>query len=1194
MGPGRSTDVLIHSSLAPLFWQAERIGALSAWWAHVPFAHWLVHETEPRVLVELGVHAGVSYSAFCQAVRLGGLATSCYGVDTWRGDGHTGAYGEEIYEEFCRYHNEQFGAFSTLLRCTFDEALNRIHDGSVDILHIDGFHAFEAVHHDFHSWLPKLSDRAVVLLHDTNERRDDFAVWRLWEALREQHPSFEFLHGHGLGVLAVGNTPPQTMIDLCGLSDPADVAAVRCCFATLGNRWLYETELKTLETDYGRHREAAASHVRELRELLEQVRDQAELAKEEARAEVQRAHTEAELAKEEARVEAQRAHAEAELAKEEARVEAQRARSETQRAVEAVRLDAANRVQRTAADNHRLAEAAQVAERRADTAQAEARAAAARASAIEHSTVWRATRPLRRFLERFPGLLRGSRLALRIGWWTVSLQLRRRLHERREILAQARAVGASSLFDRGWYLHRYADIAAANVDPALHYVTQGAAESRQPGPQFDAAWYLSANPDVAVSRTNPLLHYIDYGMAEGRDPNPHQPLIRAILASGYFDREWYMREYPDVADAGVDPAWHYVTQGAAELRSPGPQFDAAWYLSTYPDVAASGTNPLLHYIQYGMAEGRERHGESYAQWVRDYDTLDDTDRTEIRAHVTELSYRPLISVVVPVHNTEERYLRAMIESVLQQLYPYWELCLADDASTEPRVRRVLLELARRDARIKVVRRQTNGHISAATNSALDLATGEFVALLDHDDLLAECALYEVAVELAAHPDADVLYSDSDHIDDSGRRWGPYFKTDWDPDLALGHNMINHLAVYRRSLLERIGRLREGFEGAQDYDLILRASEGTVPTRIRHIPAVLYHWRRNGMTPSFSESSLERCVVSARRAIRGHLKRSRIPAHVEHAPGTRSFTRVVYALPDERPLVSVIVPTRDQLELLADCVDGVLTRTDYDPLELIIVDNDSEDPESRRLLSDLAKNQRVRVMRHPGAFNFASMINQAVRAARGEVVALLNNDVNVISPAWLEEMVSHAIRPGVGAVGAKLLYPDGRVQHAGIALGVSQTAGHFFHQSPRDDPGRFGFLALTRQVSAVTAACMALRRSVYLEVGGMDEVNLPIVFNDVDLCLRLGERGYRVIWTPHAELYHRESATRGLDERGECSARLERDAESLRRRWGAKLNSDPHYNPNCSLGAAQFEPAFPPRRQKPWQRFKDQTDTGSSQ
>jgi GT2 family glycosyltransferase/tetratricopeptide (TPR) repeat protein len=673
-----------------------------------------------------------------------------------------------------------------------------------------------------------------------------------------------------------------------------------------------------------------------------------------------------------------------------------------------------------------------------------------------------------------------------------------------------------------------------------------------------------------------------------------------IAQSGLFDPAWYRAQNADVAATGMDPLAHYLTLGSAEGRWPNSLFDPAWYRAQNPDVAASGTEPLAHYIADGCAEGRSPReflprrqtnplDSSYLRWVAEYDTLDNEDRKAIHAHIAELAKRPLISVIVPVYNTEEKYLREMIQSVLRQIYPYWELCIADDASTEPHVVRVLQEFAARDQSIKFVRRETNGHISAATNSALDLAMGEFVALLDHDDLLAETALYELAVELDAHPDADVVYSDSDNIDDSGQRSVPYFKTDWNPDLMLGHNMVSHLGVYRRSLVEDIGRLRPGFEGSQDYDLLLRAADASGPSRIRHIPAVLYHWRRNASQPSFSEKSLERCVVSARRAIREHLERTGVEAHIAVPPKCPSWTRVVYSLPPERPLVSIIVPTRDRADLLAICADGVLTRTDYQPLELIIVDNDSKEPATQRLFARLAGDCRVRIIQHPGSFNYSAINNHAVNEARGEIVVLMNNDVDVISPMWLEEMVSHALRPEIGAVGAKLLYPNGLVQHAGVVLGVGHGAGHSFAGSPRDDVGRWGFLWMVRQVSAVTAACMALRRALYLQVGGMDDINFPVAFNDVDLCLRIGKRGYGILWTPYAELYHRESETRGADTDIERSSRLERDAEQLRQRWGEVLDRDPFYNQNCSLALPNFEPGFPPRRRKPWLAFNERAN-----
>ena len=348
-----------------------------------------------------------------------------------------------------------------------------------------------------------------------------------------------------------------------------------------------------------------------------------------------------------------------------------------------------------------------------------------------------------------------------------------------QLEARIRAVAASPLFDAAWYLRQYPDVAAAGEDPARHYAIHGASERRSPGPNFDAEAYLTSYPDVAASGVNPLLHYVHWGMAEGRDPQL-EAQIRAVAASPLFDRNWYLRRYPDVAEAGLDPARHYVVQGAGERRSPGPEFDAEAYLTAYPDVSASGANPLLHYVQWGMAEGRDprpqlEEAERYERWVREYDTLDEADRTAIRSHIAELARRPVISIVVPVYETKEEYLREMIESVLQQIYPDWELCLADDASTKAHVADVLEQYRQRDPRIKVVYRRENGRISAASNSALELATGEFVALLDHDDVLAPHALYLMAHAVNEHPDADVFYSDEDRLDGSGRRYNPYFK-----------------------------------------------------------------------------------------------------------------------------------------------------------------------------------------------------------------------------------------------------------------------------------------------------------------------------------------------------------------------------------------------------------------------------------
>ena len=396
---------------------------------------------------------------------------------------------------------------------------------------------------------------------------------------------------------------------------------------------------------------------------------------------------------------------------------------------------------------------------------------------------------------------------------------------------------------------------------------------------------------------------------------------------------------------------------------------------------------------------------------------------------------------------------------------------------------------------------------------------------------------------------------------------------------LGQNLINHLGVYRRSLMERLGGFQVGMEGSQDYDLALRAVAETTPDRIVHIPRVLYHWRQAGRTRSFSESALDRCASNGRRAVQAFLDTVQPGACVQPAPAVPAWNRVIYPIPQPEPLVSVIIPTRNHANLLARTMDGVLNRTDYPALEVLIVDNGSDEPTALSLLARLERDDRVRVLRCPGPFNYSALNNRAVRDSTGELILLLNNDIDVINPDWLREMVSHAIRPGIGAVGAKLLYPNGTIQHGGVTVGVGGVAGHQYLHKPHDHTGYFGHLTLVRSVTAVTGACLMLRRQAYLEAGGLDDVSLPVAFNDIDLCLRLVERGYRNLWTPYAELYHYELASRGLDLVGEKAARFQREVAVMRQRWGDVLDNDRYWNPNLSLCSTDVALAFPPRNGK---------------
>ncbi|WP_439373046.1 glycosyltransferase family 2 protein [Bradyrhizobium sp. DASA03120] len=572
----------------------------------------------------------------------------------------------------------------------------------------------------------------------------------------------------------------------------------------------------------------------------------------------------------------------------------------------------------------------------------------------------------------------------------------------------------------------------------------------------------------------------------------------------------------------------------------------------------------------------------YQSWVQQYDTLTPSDVDAIRRHVNLLRYKPLLSVVMPVYNPPTWALRAAIESIREQLYPNWELCIADDASPDRHVQ-ALLEESTRDPRIKLVRRAVNGNISAASNSALSLVQGEFVALMDHDDVLASHALYEVVVALNDRSDLDIIYSDEDQIDRQGRRQTPYFKTDWNKELFLGHNLISHLGVYRRSLLESVGGFRLGFEGSQDYDLALRCIESSSRDRIHHIPTVLYHWRREFGASSFSEARSARCAEAARRAIDEHLQRGHENAVAQSHPVLPHWVRVRRTPPRKSPSVTLIVPTLAGTNSPVACARGLLEQTDYPNVEFVVVDHESQSTERQPFLQGLGDDLRVRTLTHRGAFNYSAMINMAARQANGAILGLLSDDIEVINPGWLSEMVSWAVRDDVGAVGAKLVYSDGRVRHGGLALGLPGIANPFNYRLRRSAAGYFGRNALVSEVSAVTGACLLVRRSVFEQVGGLDEINLPVTFSDVDFCLKLRRRGYRNIWTPHAELYHHQSRRDNSDAHEDNSKDSRGEAAYMLKTWNLELSRDPFHNDNLATDATiSFELAFPPRRRKPWQ------------
>lgn len=668
-----------------------------------------------------------------------------------------------------------------------------------------------------------------------------------------------------------------------------------------------------------------------------------------------------------------------------------------------------------------------------------------------------------------------------------------------------------------------------------------------------------------------------------------------------------------VSGPGISERWVRLPAGTRNLRFDPMDREGAFSIDTFELIDASRTaraaRLLAPYVKRTLVDPRYgikaiRTGSrlfkqdglrglkariitrahalptEYAQWVALFDTTSESALASMRKNVSQWNAPPMISVLMPVYNPPPQYLNNAIDSVRSQVYPHWELCIADDKSTNPEIRALLERHAAADQRIKVVYRSENGHISAASNSALGAATGEFVALLDHDDMLPPYSLYWLADALVGNRDAGVVYTDEDKIDARGRRYDPYFKCRWNPTLLRGQNMFCHLSAFRTSLVRSVGGFRAGFEGAQDYDLALRCVEQLRPAQIVHVPRVLYHWRAIPGSTAMAGNEKPYAMTAGQRAVQEHLDRLRIKARVDTLPF--GHYRVRYGLPDKPPLVSLIIPTHNGHRYLRQCIDSIRTKTTYRNFEIVVVDNRSDNPDTLAYLAQLANQAGTTVLRDGRPFNFSAINNSAVEKASGEYVCLMNDDVEVITPDWLDEMMSLAIQPHSGAVGARLWYPDNTLQHGGVILGIGGVAGHSHKHLPKGHLGYSARAALTQSLSAVTAACMLVRKSIYLEVGGLDEHNLGVAFNDVDFCLKLVERGYANIWTPFAELYHYESASRGYEDTPEKQARFKGEIDYMLKRWETLLGNDPAYNPNLTIEREDFSLAWPPRVALPTQ------------
>ena len=481
--------------------------------------------------------------------------------------------------------------------------------------------------------------------------------------------------------------------------------------------------------------------------------------------------------------------------------------------------------------------------------------------------------------------------------------------------------------------------------------------------------------------------------------------------------------------------------------------------------------------------------DNYSEWIRNFDRLTDVSRAIMRQRIDAFANKPLISIIMPVYNSNPKWLREAIASVRNQIYPHWELCIADDSSTDPGIRSILERYALKDERIRVVFRSQNGHICAASNSALELATGEWSTLLDHDDLLSEHALFWVVNTINQHSMARLIYSDEDKLDASGQRHGPYFKCDWNIDLFFSQNMISHLGVYRTDLLKKIG-FREGFEGSQDYDIALRYIEFIEPEQIYHIPRVLYHWRVHPDSTAQKTDNKPYAMTSARKALNEYFQRQKISAKVE----IESFGyRVRYALPKTPPKVSLIIISEDNPQQTKQCIAGIFAKTSYPDFEVLMASNSADHSETLKYIEDLQSGARIKPLPAEPGLSYAQLNNLGVRLAQGRMVCLFNSNLEVISPDWLREMVSIALQPGVGAVGPKLYYPNDRIQQFGMILGLRGNIAGFAHKGiPKNNLGYGGRAALISGFSALTGDCLIVRKEIYQELGGLNQSTCPTI------------------------------------------------------------------------------------------------------
>ena len=712
------------------------------------------------------------------------------------------------------------------------------------------------------------------------------------------------------------------------------------------------------------------------------------------------------------------------------------------------------------------------------------------------------------------------------------------------------------LFDTDYYLEHYSHLLAEGTSPLADFIENGSSGERNPCLLFDSKYYLSEYPWLAESGINPLVHYLDYGAGEGRDPHP------------LFDTDYYLEHYGHLLAEGTSPLAYFIEKGGYQGHHPSLAFDTTYYLEVNSDIAKANVNPVIHYLGFGFAEGRYRW-DSYTKYIENY-LWPNWRYREAKNNISSFDYKPVFSIIMPVYNTTEKWLRKAIESVLEQIYPHWELCIADDCSKESHVRSNLEEFGTRDSRIRVTYRDQSGHIATTSNTALAMATGEFVALMDHDDELHDTALYENVRLLNEHPDADLIYSDEDKINENGLRFQPFFKPDWSPDTLLSHMYTGHLSVYRRSLVERIGGFRSEYNGSQDYDLALRFTELT--DQIHHIPKVLYHWRTAEGSTASDINAKEYAFTAAVKALEDTIDRRGESGSVSQVPSYYNYYIIDHTLSNE-PKVSVIIPILDRpnrSKFLDDCLESILIHTTYNIYEIILVKSHDADIEFLQLVERFQKaaKEKLKVVFSVGSGNLSTLINEGTRFAKGDVLVLLADSMTIKHSDWLEKLVGQAVCRNIGAVGGLILKDDRRILSAGLTLVPEKRAIDSHENFPINRLGIYGRLLVPVNVAALRSSFLVVKRSLFERHGGFDE-SLQFDSAGIDFCLWLLHNGYRNVVMSHVHALQNDADFERLSGGFKGSDQGLKDLGILKQKWKIFFDNDPYYNTNLTKESGNY-------------------------